>query len=182
MTRTRLVTWRPACVSRLPLCSVSPLRRGAALLGILALGLAVPLAAQPAGACAAVQAQAEAAFTDGDAEGAIALLAPCVEAGAAIPAHRLLALAYLNAGRADAARNAVAALLVAHPRYQPDPVQDPPSYTVLVQLVREQLVAEGRLAPPMPPAAPPWYQRRGPWAVLGAGLVAVGLVALFVAD
>ena len=54
-------------------------------------------------------------------------------------AYRLLALTYLRLDDVSSAKLAVLKLLGRSPEYEPDPVQDLPSYVSLVRLVRQQV-------------------------------------------
>lgn len=148
------------------------------LLSLLAGAASPPASAQPAASCAESYQAAEAAFSRAAFDTTIVLLRPCAVAPAPAATYRLLSLAYLNNGQTDAARDTVVRLLLAVPGYKADSVQDPPSYTVLVLVVREQLQQQGRLVPPVPPTTP-WYQKRSTWATVGAGLVVIGFAALF---
>lgn len=94
-------------------------------------------------------------------------------------AFRLFALAQLRQGNQETARQAVSGLLRAVPGYEPDPVQDPPSYVTLVTDEQQRLRAAGRLPEAPPPPRPPWYERRSTWLVVGGGLIATGLIAIF---
>lgn len=142
------------------------------------LAAALPAAAQQDPGCLNVLPPAQAALADADFTTAIRLLVPCATGVAPAEIYRLLSLAYLNNGQNEAARRTVVDLLLHHPTYTADPIQDPPSYTVLVLVVREQLQEQGRLTQPAPPRTP-WYQKRGTWALVGTGLVVVGVTALF---
>ncbi len=161
--------------------SLFSLRRGL-LLCLLGLCAASLHAQQPA-PCDSLYTQAESAFFDSRFDETIRLLSPCVEppnAPASVETYRLLGMAYMNQGDAFGARQTLRSLLLAAPGYEPDPVQDPPSYTVLVLIIRDQLQQQDQLpasSEVAERAAP--NRRRGTWLGIGAGLVVVGLIAIF---
>ena len=127
---------------------------------------------------------AEEQYVDGQFEAAAQLLSACLEANPlaaaeAIPAYRLLSLSYMNQGDAQGAQQAVEKLLALAPTYEPDPVQDPPSYTVMVLIVKEKMreVAAVQAAAEAE-AQKPWFKKRGTWLVVGGGIVAAGVAAV----
>lgn len=100
--------------------------------------------AQTRGGCADAFSQAQTEYRGGAYQGAVDLLAPClqsqgIERSASTEAYRLLALSYLKLDELSAAREAVLRLLSENPSYEADPVQDLPAYRALVRLVRDQL-------------------------------------------
>ncbi|MGI9174079.1 MAG: hypothetical protein ACR2GR_02000 [Rhodothermales bacterium] len=134
--------------------------------------------------CGEEVAAAEEQYLDGQFEAAAQLLSACLEANPldapdAIPAYRLLSLSYMNQGNAQGAQQAVEKLLALAPTYEPDPVQDPPSYTVMVLIVKEKMreVAAVQAAAEAE-AQKPWFKKRGTWLVVGGGIVAAGVAAV----
>ena len=134
--------------------------------------------------CSQEVAEAEEQYLDGQFEAAAQLLSACLEANRladdeAVPAYRLLSLAYMNQGNAQGARRAIEGLLSIAPGYEPDPVQDPPSYTVLVLIVKDQMreIAAAEAAAEAE-AQKPWTKKRRTWLVIGGGIVAAGVAAV----
>lgn len=108
-------------------------------------------AAEP---CQRAMAAAEAAYLNQSYERAIALASKCVQQNGSpqarmIQAHRLMTLSYLRQNRLDEARTHVASILSMDSVYVAHPVDDPPSYVVLVSMVRQQKESASR--PPSPP-------------------------------
>lgn len=128
----------------------APLR---AVLTVVVLLFAVPIAAptvataqeaDDADLCADAFAAAEEAYFDGRFAEANDLLSECLNRddlpdALLVEMARLSALAYINLGNLDQARRAVIRLLNVDPTYEPDEVQDPPSYVSLVSTVQRQL-------------------------------------------
>ncbi len=173
---------------------------GGALLAALILGSAPDAAAQPREKCTQERQEAENHYLEGRFAEAVALLQTCLRRETlfldeAVAVYRLLGLAHLNGGEPEQAQAAVADLLDLVPTYEADPVQDPPSYTALVNLAREerraaeeQRAAEERraeaeppqIAPPEPPVTaaeerPPPSALRGAktWLLATGGAVVV---------
>lgn len=128
--------------------SVAPLRAAlAAVVLLVAVPMATPATAQEAdGAdpCVEVFAAAEEAYFDGRFAETNDLLSACLNRddlpdALLVEMARLSALAYINLGNLDQARRAVIRLLSVDPSYEPDEVQDPPSYVSLVSTVQRQL-------------------------------------------
>lgn len=73
-----------------------------------------------------------------------------------VQAYRLVALASIKQGLVDAARAAVWQLLQADPTYRADPLADLPVYVDVVEAVRREHAASGRVdgPAPAPPGAP----------------------------
>ena len=119
------------------------------LSAVAALALWAPLAS--AQTCPEALAEAEARYVEGTFGGVIARLDPCLDdTPRSIPARRLIVLTYLRLGEINEAKLALLDILAIQPTYQPDPVQDPPAYRSLVQVVREQLTTPEEAAPPTP--------------------------------
>ena len=124
----------------------APLR---AVLTVVVLLFAVPTVAtaqeaDDADLCADAFAAAEEAYFDGRFAEANDLLSECLNRddlpdALLVEMARLSALAYINLGNLDQARRAVIRLLNVDPTYEPDEVQDPPSYVSLVSTVQRQL-------------------------------------------
>jgi tetratricopeptide (TPR) repeat protein len=130
----------------------APLRRIRALLGgiLLPVGIFLPalFLASPARAqasCATTLEQAEAAYVAGEHESAIGLLSGCVSSARlppeeVMPAFRLLALAHLETGEDEEAKMALLRVLGDDPSYEPDPMQDPRTYSLFVDEVKRELL------------------------------------------
>ena len=151
---------------------------------LLLVGAASPVRVAAQAACGPALVDAEEAYLEGRFDRATELLAACLEGAEApapdlIRAHRLLALAAINQGDAPGARQAIEGLLAVAPDYEPDPVQDPPSYTVLALIVKDQVEQErAAQAAAEAEAQRPWLAKRGTWLLVGAGIVAVGVIAV----
>ncbi len=90
-----------------------------------------------------------------------------------IASYRLLALAYIRLDQLGDARLAVLHLLDAAPEYQPDPITDPPDYTVLVDAVRNQFQQD--LAETTRERS--WMRANARWILSGGLAVAGGVLA-----
>lgn len=100
--------------------------------------------AQERTACADTLATAETVYRNRNYEKATSLAAQCTELEAvadttAIRAHRVITLASLRQGDLAQARSAVRSILRIDPEYRADPVNDPPSYSLLVSKVRDRV-------------------------------------------
>lgn len=145
--RTSLSAPTPFLMNCLP---VAPLR---AALTVVVLLVAVPMVlptsataqeAEDADLCVDAFAAAEEAYFDGRFAEANDLLSECLNRddlpdALLVEMARLSALAYINLGNLDQARRVVIRLLNVDPSYEPDEVQDPPSYVSLVSTVQRQL-------------------------------------------
>lgn len=129
--------------------------------------------------------QAEEAYRAGEFSSAITALAPCVDryrAGTEQDqgAHRLLALAYLRSDQIEEARLVIVELFARNPRYEADPVVDPPAFVSLVNLVREEVGVESRAEGGGGGGGvdrPVWYRSPRTWLYAAGGLV-VGTAAI----
>ncbi len=155
----------------------------------LPLCLALALAAAPAAhaqlspACAETVRVAENTYQDGNFAETIRLLTPCLDESRAsrepaVRVYRLLTMAFLNSDDPARARESLSALVRQYPDYAPDPIQDPPAYTALTAIVRDELVASGAIASAAPPLPRHWSKQRATWLAIGGGLIVVGLTAI----
>lgn len=154
---------------------------------LLIVGVPRPAAAQQLqDPCEQSLAKADSNYTRGRFEAAVRLARLCLQAPNAsdeytIRAYRLLALAYLRQDSLGAAKEAIRQLLVVAPRYEPDPVTDPPAYFSLVAIVKKAR------APLREPTAAQqesssWFTRAWNWVWVSlGGAAAVGLTALVLA-
>ena len=104
---------------------------------------AVLTAGDPHATCAAELSSARSRYREGDFPDAIQVLSACLNTRLMYlpeeeyrPALRLLSLLYLRTGDVARAKATVQLLLRRAPRYVADPVQDPPGYVAMVDLVR----------------------------------------------
>lgn len=112
--------------------------------------------------CAQERADAENFYLEGEFDEAIRLLQACVVREAlfveeAVQVYRLLGLAWMNHGDMEQAQQAIRDLLKIVPAYEADPIQDPPSYTTLVAVVRQEMAAEA-----VPEAQAPLEEQQAP--------------------
>lgn len=141
---------------------MSPLNpRTWASVALLFLLLASSASAQT---CPEALADAEARYIEGAFGTVVGLLDPCLDDTArSVPARRLLALSYLRLGQITEAKLTLLRLLTIEPTYQADPLQDPPAYMSLVQVVQAQLAAgEAETPPPATEAEPTPPEREPP--------------------
>lgn len=134
------------------------------LLPTLLLLVVVPAAtAQPRDKCLRERADAENFYLEGAFDEAIRLLQACLVreelfVDEAVQVYRLMGLAALNKGEVEQAQQTIRDLLQIVPAYEGDPIQDPPSYTTLVAVVRQEVAAEAaaedQQAPPEEQQAP----------------------------
>jgi len=99
------------------------------------------------GPCADTLATAETAYRTRDYQRAVSLASPCTDPTTvtdttAIRAYRVITLASLRQGNLERARSAVQGILQIDPEYQADPVNDPPSYDLLVTMLRREEAAD----------------------------------------
>lgn len=73
------------------------------------------------------------------------------------------------------ARAAIVQLFDIYPEYEPDPIIDPPSYTALVDIVKQQIrpVSEVDESPPQQS----WFRTNMRWLVSGGAVVVGGVLA-----
>lgn len=164
-------------------CSASDLLRLSLLvLLVFALSPIRSALAQEPDPCSRALVQADARYVAGQFEEAVEILATCLNQSDAtrqqtIEAYRLLTLAYLRMEHTGEARAAIIQIFRTDPTYRPDPINDPPSYTVLVEIVRNQMepatpaVAEETAGP----RQQSWLQSNLGWVLAGGALVAGGL-------
>ena len=133
------------------------------LLLSVALGLALPFAAR-AQACSEALEQADDLYVRAAFDEAITLLTDCLENNQLsgedrAKAYRLVGLSYIGKRQMEEASLAASELMAIQPDYQPDPVNDPPSWQ---RLVDEAEPAETTTPDPAPSdpvrAAPPPQQ------------------------
>ncbi|MFQ5570424.1 MAG: tol-pal system YbgF family protein [Rhodothermales bacterium] len=110
--------------------------------------------AQPRDKCTQEWTAAETHYLEGRFDDAIRLLQTCLDRETlfiqeAVKVYRLLTLAHLNKGDMEQARLSLRSLLKVVPDYTADPVQDPPTYTTLVDLVKEEIQQEVLAATPV---------------------------------
>lgn len=159
----------------------------AVLVAIIGLSLHAALVLTPARAqieCEDAYLQAGDAYREGSFRSAITLLAPCVDAfppGSELDrgAHRLLALAYLRNDELEEARLVIVELFARNPRYEADPINDPPAFVSLVNLVREEVGVQTRVEerPGGGADRPVWYRSPRTWLYAAGGFV-VGTAAI----
>lgn len=99
--------------------------------------------AQGQSTCTQNLADAERKYNTGRFDEAIVLITEClgkkdISEEEKMKAYRLLGLSYIAKDFLDDARNAVRKLLYMVPNYQPDPVQDPPPFTKLIEEVKQE--------------------------------------------
>ncbi len=143
--------------------------------------LPAPAAAQEVPSCAELLTEGERSYLLGRFDEAIQRATNCLRQGdvpeaTAVRALRLQALAHLKLDDLEAAKAAISNLLNLAPRYEPDPVQQPPAYISLVAIVKQ----ERGPVEPLPEERPSWLRRNWGWVPGGGGLVLTGLVTLLV--
>ena len=131
--------------------------------------------------CEALVAEAQDRYLNGAYEAAIQRAAQCfdrsdVEAEDAVQAYRLISLAHLKLDELDAAREAIVNLLGVAPTYEPDPVQDPPTYVSMVAIVKQEVQPAGTSSD-AEEERPGFFRRTSTWVVLSTTLVAGGVTA-----
>jgi len=127
--------------------------------------------------CVEQIAKAEQAYTNGNFDEAITLLTVCLEAGQLNAAekqrvYKLLGLAYIGKDYVDQARTAIRKLLELVPKYEPDPTQDPPGFSNMVQEIKKDIEAQKQQKKP----AAGKKGKSKKWLWIGGG-VAVGVGA-----
>ena len=128
-----------------------------------ALGLALPFAAQ-AQACSEALEQADDLYVRAAFDEAITLLTDCLENNQLsgedrAKAYRLVGLSYIGKGQMEEASLAAQELMAIQPDYEPDPVNDPPSWQRLVDEAEPAETTSPDAAPADPArTAPPSQQ------------------------
>jgi hypothetical protein len=119
--------------------------------------LSIPLTAfgQDTAYCQRQRAAAESAYYNGEFERAIQLFTPCIEAGAytgedAATPYTLAARSHYVLGATDEARALIVALFQYLPTYTPDR-RLPPPFRAFIDEVKTEMLADGRLTPPVAP-------------------------------
>ena len=100
--------------------------------------------AQDADSCAETLSTAEKVYRNRNYEKAVSLAEQCTDAEAvgdetAVRAYRVITLASLRMGALVQARSAVTNILQINPTYTADQVNDPPSYTLFVSMMRKRV-------------------------------------------
>jgi tetratricopeptide (TPR) repeat protein len=163
-----------------------------AILCVLSLVGRLDAHAQASEECRQAVAEAEVQYVEGRFDEVISTLSKCTDRDDilvvdAVAAYRLIALAYIRIGDVEEARISITELLNRQPEYEPDPVEDIPSYVALVNLVKRALlldaaspeVAEESLPADVPEERPrSWFRSHAGWLVGGGSAVAVGIVAI----
>ena len=152
--------------------------------------------------CETALADAERQYNDGRLDDVIKTLESCLPAGLKnedkSKAYRLLGLTYMAKDYLEQAKQSIRKLLELVPNWQPDPDQDPPPFTHLVEEVRKEMkeavsekpveqpqekpteIEKPREEPIMTPTEP---QKRGSkkflWIGIGAAALGGGLIAAF---
>lgn len=169
---------------------------GACLL-LLACAWALPAQAQDNDtdgtyACEDELEAADQAYVNSEYGDAVALAAECIDRedvtdDTRVAAYRVMGLAYLRQDRIDRARDTILRILSLDPTYQADPVDDPPSYTSLVTIVRREAgptLVEGQpidAADPQPEDdRTPFFRRASTWVTIGGIAVSSGIATFFV--
>lgn len=141
-----------------------------------------PSIAQDTVTCENELQQAEAEYIEGSFDEAIRTVLEClespnVETSQQVEAYRLLALALIRQDELPEARAAIVELLDVNPEYEPDPIADPPAYTALVDIVKQQVqpVAEETVEPPPEES---WFRSNLRWLVSGGAVVVGSVLAI----
>lgn len=150
---------------------------------VLFLALTVPIAAaQEASTCDEELEAAESAYVEGRFDDAIQTAVSCldradIETAQAVEGYRLLALALIRKDELPDARAAIVRLLDVYPEYEPDPIVDPPSYTALVDIVRQQVGPQTADVSEPAAAEPSWFRQNMKWILPGGAVVFGGFLA-----
>lgn len=143
------------------------------------------ISAQDLERCEQEFSEADQHYVNGAFDQAINLLQACLNKGElgkneAVAVYRLMGLSYINKGDLDQARLIVLQLLSVEPMYEPDRIQDPPSYVALVNVVKEQVIAQEtppdlpESVPLEPQAEPPKKNVAKKWVMVVGGAIVVG--------
>jgi len=149
------------------------------LIAILAC-TARPSLGQAENTCDEELSAAETNYIEGQFDEAIRLTLTClnrseIDTTHAISGYRLLALALIRKDELPEARAAIVQLFDVYPEYEPDPVTDPPSYTALVDIVRQQILPTAEASEPPPQRS--WFRSNLRWLLSGGAVVAGGVLA-----
>lgn len=134
--------FRVANHSHVPFCDLSSLAR--VLVVACGLVVSVPAGAQSRSPCEASLATAQTLYRNQSFDDAEALLRECLsrpdlDEETTLQSMRLLALIHLREDNLVEAKQMILRMLAVSFAYQPDPIQDPPTYVALVEAIREQL-------------------------------------------
>jgi tetratricopeptide (TPR) repeat protein len=150
----------------------------ALLLSTLGLPVAPVYAGQQDIECNEKILRAEQLYIIGRFDEAITILTECFDKGGLtddqkMRAYRLLGLSYIAKDYLEDARSAIRKLLDMVPEYMPDPVQDPPPFTKLVEEVKEQREEEADqdLAGLIPDSK---ERKNKMWLIIGGALLIGG--------
>ncbi len=128
------------------------------LLGLFLLWTSSPLdtSAQTAPSCEREIQTAKEAYLNQEFRQVVTLLSDCLEQPGlppkqAIRGYRLKSLSFFRQNSLVAARTAIERILSIDPEYRPDPVENPPSYALLVSMVRN---LKDERTPPRPASNP----------------------------
>jgi hypothetical protein len=156
--------------------------------GLVGIGLMVLLGGPAAWAqddvsCTEAIAAAEEAYRNADFEVAIRRVSVCLEQSdiptdQVVRAYRLLSLAHLRLNELQQARAAIVNIFGLRPRYEADPIEDPPEYVSLVSIVRREVRPEAPPEEPIVDERTPFFKRGSTWlSILGS--IAVGGAVTF---
>ncbi len=156
--------------------------------------------------CETALADAEKQYNDGRLDDVMKTLESCLPVGLKnedkSKAYRLLGLTYMAKDYLEQAKQSIQKLLELAPNWQPDPDQDPPPFTRMVEEVRKEMKEEQKEAVPEKPVEQPQEkpieiekpreepvtvpaqpQKRGSkkflWIGIGAAALSGGLIAAF---
>ena len=109
--------------------------------------------------CETALADAERHFNDGRLDEVMKILESCLAEGLKnedkSKAYRLLSLTYMAKDYLEQAKQSIRKLLELVPNWQPDPDQDPPPFTHLVEEVRKEMDEAQKAAAPQKPVEQP---------------------------
>jgi len=130
--------------------------------------------------------QAEKAYDNGRFDETIALLDPCLKRGEFDEtdkkyAYRLLSLTYLSKNYVDQAKESIRKLLELVPAFEPDPEQDPPTFTNMVKEMKREIrptqPEPAPIIPDQPESQPKEVKKKGggaKWLLIGGGVAVLG--------
>lgn len=135
---------------------------------------------QAADTCDEELEEAETRYIEGQFDESIRVVLTClnraeIDTVHAIEGYRLLALALIRKDELPEARAAIVQLFDVYPEYEPDPVADPPAYTALVDIVKQQVLPTAEASEPPPQQS--WFQSNLRWLLSGGAVVAGGVLA-----